>query len=402
LIFSDLNHSQLSLQDCCNDLAQHHQKKLSKVGLHKRFNENALTFLKSVLSAQMASKLDASSKMNWQPFSRVLIADSSKFNLPKRFADDYPGFGNFGVSSIMNIQYSFDLKNGNWESLELTKATQNDQSHSKKTLDRICKGDLHIRDLGFVTLEYLARIIKEEAFFLNRPHPQVKFVQCQTGEDINWTKLYSQMKGRNIHFDTMASVGLGENTINCRLIAIPVPEQVWAERVRKAVQKAKTQKRGITDEYKARCRFNIFITNTTKAILNAAAVVELYRLRWQIELVFKVWKSLLDVHKIKAVKKQRLECHLIAKFIWILIHWKIFRCIDVVVQNGSPGHACSMWKFFKEVRQHGHALRKVMNDNLSFKDWCELFIFPVIKHLLIEPKKGKKPAFQIVDRIFNP
>jgi hypothetical protein len=99
--------------------------------------------------------------MSWQPFSRVLIADSSKFNLPNQLMTDYPGFGNFGVSSIMNIQYSFDLKHGNWENLELTKATQNDQSHSKKTLDSIREGDLHIRDLGFVTLEYLTRIIEE-------------------------------------------------------------------------------------------------------------------------------------------------------------------------------------------------------------------------------------------------
>jgi len=30
---------------------------------------------------------------------------------------------------------------------------------------------------------------------------------------------------------------------------------------------------------------------------------------------------------------------------------------------------------------------------MAFKDWCEIFIFPIIKHLLIEPKKGKKAAF---------
>jgi regulator of extracellular matrix RemA (YlzA/DUF370 family) len=340
--------------------------------------------------------------MSWQPFSRVLIADSSKFNLPNQLMTDYPGFGNFGVSSIMNIQYSFDLKHGNWENLELTKATQNDQSHSKKTLDSIREGDLHIRDLGFVTLEYLTRIIEERAFFLNRPHTQVKLVQCSTGDSLNWKALHLKMMGRKSHFDTMVNVGLGRNTVTCRLIAIPVPEQVWAERIRKAEQKAKTQKSRITDEYKARSRFNIFITNAPERMLDAAAIVDLYRLRWQIELVFKIWKSLLDVNKVKAVKKDRLECQLIAKFIWILMNWKIFRCLNAVVQKDSPGYACSMWKFFKQVRQYSYALRKVMKDTLSFKEWCELFIFPIIKHLLIEPKKGKKAAFQIVDDIFNP
>ena len=401
-MFSDFDHSQLSLQDCCNDLAQQHQKSLSKVGLHKRFNTRSLDFLKAVLATQMALKLDCGEPDNWQPFSRVLIADSSKFTLPGRFMEDYPGFGNFGISSIMNIQYSFDLKHGNWENLELTKATQNDQSHSKKTLDQICKDELHIRDLAFVTREYLARIIKEEAFFLNRPHPQVKFVQCSSGETIDWVKLYQKKRGSDSPFETMVTIGTGKDAINCRLIAFPVPEHVWTERIRKAQQKAKTQKRGITNEYKVRCKFSIFITNTTKEMLDAAAVIQLYRLRWQIELVFKTWKSLLDVHKIKAVKKDRLECQLIAKFIWILLNWKVFRCIDTVIRKGSPGYACSMWKFFKQVRQYGYALRKVIKGSLAFKDWCEIFIFPIIKHILIEPKKGKKAAFQIVHDIFNP
>ena len=402
LMFSDFDHSQLSLQDCCNDLAQQHQKSLSKVGLHKRFNTRTLDFLKSVLAAQMALKLDHSGQNNWQPFSRVLIADSSKFTLPKPFMEDYPGFGNFGISSIMNIQYSFDLKHGNWENLDLTKATENDQSRSGKTLARICKGDLHIRDLGFITLEYLTKVIKEEAFFLNRTHPQVKFVQCSDGKQIDWKKLHPKMRHSKNHFETRVIVGTGKDTITCRLIALPVPEQVWAERIRKAEQKAKSQKSKLTDGYKARCKFSIFITNTTRETLNAAAVIQLYRLRWQIELVFKTWKSLLDVHKIKAVKKDRLECQLIAKFIWILLNWKIFRCIDAAIQKHSPGYACSMWKFFKQARQFNYTLRKVVKGNIGFKDWCEIFIFPILKPMLIEPQKGKKAAFQIVYDIFNP
>jgi hypothetical protein len=402
LMFSDQDHSQLSLQDCCNDLAQQHQKSLSKVGLHKRFNAGALAFLKSVLASQMALKLDNGNQNNWQPFSRVLIADSSKFTLPKNFIENYPSFGNFGVSSIMNIQYSFDLKHGNWENLELTKATQNDQGHSKKTLERIGKDELHIRDRGFITGEYLTKIVKEKAFFLNRPHPQVKLIQCSTGEALDWVKLYQKMQYSGCSLETMVTVGIGKNAIDCRLIALPVPKQVWEERIRKAQEKAKSQKSQLSDECKARYKFNIFLTNTTLEMLNAEAVVQLYRLRWQIELVFKIWKSLLSIHKVKAVKKERMECQLIAKFIWILINWKVFRCIDTAVRKDSPRYACSMWKFFKQTRRLGSTLRNVIKGNMNFKSWCRQFIFPIIKYMLIEPKKGKKAAFEIVDEIFNP
>jgi hypothetical protein len=403
LIFSDQNHSLLSLQDCCNDLAQQRQKSLSKVALHNRFNERSLDFLKGVLAEQMASKLELGTGNNWQPFSRVLIADSCKFHLPEMHIADYPGFGGRNALSLMNIQYAFDLKHGDWENLELTKATQNDQSQSKKTLDRIRKNELHIRDMGFITMPYLKKIVKEEAFFLNRLPGIWKPIQCDTEKAIDWTVRYQEMQNsKEACFETMVTIGKNKDAFCCRLIAVPVPEQVWAERIRRAQIQAKGHGWALSEEYKERCRFSVFITNVGEQVLNTDDVIQLYRLRWQIELVFKTWKSLLSIHKVKAVKKIRLECQLVAKFIWILINWKIFKHIDAFIQKNSPGYACSIWKFFKQIPWYKHALRKVVNGDISFKNWCEIFIFPIIKNLLLEPKKGKKPAFDIVFDIFNP
>ncbi|WP_412676493.1 transposase [Aneurinibacillus migulanus] len=49
------------------------------------------------------------------------------------------------------------------------------------------------------------------------------------------------------------------------------------------------------------------------------AVYALYSLRWQIEILFKVWKSIFRIHRIKKVKKERLNCHLYGTLISILI-----------------------------------------------------------------------------------
>ncbi len=401
-MFSSFDHSQLSLQECCNDLAHQHQKSLSKVALHRRFNEQSLDFLKLVLADQIAAKLELAQEKCWQPFTRVMIGDSTKFSLPEEYKAHYPGYGNF-VPAIMNMQYSFDLKQGDWENLEFTKATQNDQSHSKKTLHHIHKGDLHIRDLGYVTTDYLARVVSTKAFFINRLHPQWKPVQCDTGKPINWTALYQKMESlKDNHFETMITIKKGKDTFDCRLIAVTVPEQVWAERIRKAQIRAKSQRVTLSDEYKARCRFSIFITNVEKETLKATDIIQLYRLRWQIELIFKTWKSLTGIHQVKAVKRERLECQLLARFIWILMNWKIFRCIDTFIQKDAPGYACSVWKFFKQARLYSYAIRKVLTGKMSLDDWLEIFIYPIIQTLLVEPKKGKKAAFEIVHNIFNP
>jgi hypothetical protein len=339
LMFSSFDHSQFSLQECCNDLAQQHQKSLSKVALHKRFNQRSLDFLKSVLAEQITSKMDLEQDNCWRPFARVMISDSCKFSLPEQYKEDYPGYGNF-VSAIINIQYAFDLKHGNWENLEFTKVTQNDQGHSKKTLHLVQKGDLHIRDLGFVTLTYLAKIIHEEAFFLNRLHPQWKPVECSSGKRIDWTALRQRMqRNQRGHFETMVTIGSGKDTFNCRLIAVAVHEQVWAERIRKAQARAKSMGVSLSDEYRARCRFSIFITNVAPQTLKAMDVIQLYRLRWQVELVFKTWKSLLGVHRVKAVKRERLECQLLARFIWILMNWKYLNAwipLSKKIHKGMP------------------------------------------------------------------
>jgi regulator of extracellular matrix RemA (YlzA/DUF370 family) len=89
------------------------------------------------------------------------------------------------------------------------------------------------------------------------------------------------------HFETMITIGTGKDALNCRLIAVTVPEQVWAERIRKAQQRAKSMNVALSDAYKARCRFSIFITNVAQSTLGAMDIIELYRLRWQIEMSLK-------------------------------------------------------------------------------------------------------------------
>ena len=46
---------------------------------------------------------------------------------------------------------------------------------------------------------------------------------------------------------------------------------------------------------------------------------DIYSLRWQIEIVFKTWKSLFGINRCHNVKRERLECHRYVQLIAIFL-----------------------------------------------------------------------------------
>src|SRR5262249_2742602 len=77
----------------------------------------------------------------------------------------------------------------------------------------------------------------------------------------------------------------------CRLIAVRVPEEVANRRRQQARHKARDHGRTPAAEDLELLGWSLVVTHSTAAELTWKAVVVLYRARWQIELLFKLWKS---------------------------------------------------------------------------------------------------------------
>src|SRR5262249_48477239 len=90
--------------------------------------------------------------------------------------------------------------------------------------------------------------------------------------------------------------------VAARLIASRVPDQVVNERRRAAKKRAK--KKGYTPSktHLELLAWNLFITNVPSAIWSSITVVKAYPIRWQIELIFKSWKSYCHLATINAKK----------------------------------------------------------------------------------------------------
>jgi hypothetical protein len=133
---------------------------------------------------------------------------------------------------------------------------------------------------------------------------------------------YLRAQGENGLVDLAILLGEKER-IACRLIAVRVPEEAAARRRQRIREKARDHGREPSQEYLELQGWTIFVTNCGEELLTWKEVVVLYRARWQIELLFKLWKSHNHVAALeKGVSPQRQMAVLYAKLIGVIVqHW---------------------------------------------------------------------------------
>lgn len=406
LVFNREDHDSLSLLDLKCDFINYENCNVSREAIHKRFNPEAVAFLKDLVSKMITSHLGLAAQPFAQSccFNGIYLKDSTKFKLPAIYFNNYPGYGghNHELSSLMNIQYEYDLLSGNWTRLELTQATRNDQTESRETVDDIRPGSLNIRDLGYITATYLSAVQEKGAYYLNRLPKVGVFIMVEGKyQPLDWEALDRKMKKANLpHLEY--EVYLGEGKIQSRMVLSPVPEQVANERVRKAARGGKRTSKGyqVSKEYKTKARYNIFITNVPKEILPNEQVVDGYRLRWQVELIFKAWKSNMKVHKIKPMKRERMECQLLGKFIWILLSSKLLQAAEQNLKRPCPNQTCSLFKFLKRIKEISQQLRVVIFNRKSFINWYTQYIVQIIPYLTVEQRLNKPSSNQVLNQLF--
>lgn len=379
---------------------------VSREALHKHFTAEAVGFLKAVFAQQLSLQMDGEKgKLPGRVFfTGIHIKDSSKFSLPTSYIDDYPGYGSFNKqSALMNFQYEFDLVSMACKSMELTRATRNDQEDSKQTVERIQPGSLNIRDRGYVTTTYLTGVEERQAYYLNRlPKIGIYLPKREGGYSaLDWKELDLKMKKTGMgQLETEVYLGRKEK-LKTRMVIVPVPKEVAGERIRKAKLSGKRAKGyRLSKEYRIQAHYNIFITNVPQEVLSTEQVISAYKLRWQVELIFKTWKSNLDIHKTKPMKKERMECQILAKLIWILLNTSLLSMANKLLKGQASQKRCSYPKFFKRARKFSPVLKNKILCPRTFADWFCDSLVPIIPKLIVEKRLKQKPHDQILYELF--
>ncbi len=311
IVFGFLRKATASLNTIAQEIARLGVK-ITPQGVDERINEYTVKFMKAMyLEAfeQFKNKLALPLPI-LQQFISIFLVDSTFKELPANMAEMYPGSGGKASTASLKIQLVFEFLFGNLTQLVIEPGRAADQSYIQY-LEVVKAGSLVIMDLGYYRLASFLSIAEMGAFFLSR----YQYGTCVSSSDGSKIDLLTWMPAQNQKvLDLHVLVGANpRKQIACRLVATPVPLAVAEERRRKAKLSAAKRGRILSDDYLAFLSWTIFLTNVPETMLSASQVTQFYRIRWQIELVFKFWKSYCGLATLSAFRPERIFTELFAK-----------------------------------------------------------------------------------------
>ncbi len=310
---------------------------ISREAFHQRINEQAVSFFETMLSLAIELEIPENIELSvLDAFKRVLLFDSTSFQLPEKLAPYFKGSGGCSSNAVIKIIFGYDFKSAQFFYV-LLNGTDADHLINNGMMGKIEDNDLVLVDLGYFGVPTFTKIDDKDAFFLSRLRSYAKLYvkNKETGEleefdIVEYLKTVSD-KATEINVYLKST----EHIIQVRLIAEKVPDDVREERLRKLNKTAKKKGRQPRKQTKILKGFNLHITNALTKDLPTKNVRKFYAVRWQIELVFKSWKSNFKLDEVSGIRPERIKSMIYAKLLLIVIVTKITRLASIYVWNKS-------------------------------------------------------------------
>jgi Transposase DDE domain len=318
--------------------------------LQARFTRTAVALLQAVLWRAIEQMLSAK-RANiplLRRFNGVWLEDSTSLKLPASMAAEFPGCGGSDPEAgkaALKIYTRYRVDTATLVEMRFSEGKRQDLAAAKPWAT-LPAGALRLADMGFFDRQRLEADHAAGVYWISRL-PAGVTLQAEGDESRELHDFLGRQQDDLI--DIQVLVGKPDRhakPLSCRLVAIRCPPAIAAERRRKLHAKMKKKGGSASARQLALCDWTVMITNVPADKLSPAEVWELYRVRWQIELLFKRWKSLGGLQPSTNLKKsERVLCEIYAKLIGMLVaHWGAFL-------RGGPLDGFSLVGAIKRVMQ---------------------------------------------------
>jgi hypothetical protein len=340
LVFGWLHRPQATLDELA-DAAAHARAEVSPSAFSQRFTPQAAALLEDLLHQALHHAFAGQPLLAplLQRFQGVYVWDSTVLTLPAALATVWPGCGSGrpGGQAALKALVCLELSTGALTDLSLHAGRASDAGllPARRPLP---PGALRLADLGFFDLQVFQDYSEQGVFWISRLPTKVAVYDRQ-GQRIALADWLSRSSGTIV--DSPVQVGATQR-LSCRLVAWRVPKYVARKRQERLRKEARRKGRRVSAERLALCAWMVFITNTSAEQLSWRALWVLARCRWQIELLFKLWKSVGGVEESRGRQPWRVLCEVYAKLLGMVVQqWLLLSSgIAYLEQNTSASVRC--------------------------------------------------------------
>lgn len=319
LVFGFLGNPQATLEELTQTAAAFGVE-ISPQALDQRFTAAAAACLKQVLDAAITQVITAEpvAIALLERFTMVAVQDSSTIVLPDVLATVWHGCGGSTpthTSAALKLQVRLDMRTGRL-AIQLQDGRASDRT--AELPGPLPAGALRLADLGYWRLEALQALAQQGVFWLSRLQLQTA-VYDAAGDRREILAFLEASRTDSVEQEV--TLGLDQR-VPARLLAVRVPQDVAAVRRRRLREAARKKGRQVSAVRLALAAWTVLVTNVPADRLTLCEALVLARVRWQIELLFKLWKSHGRIDESRSTKPWRILCEVYAKLLAMLVqHW---------------------------------------------------------------------------------
>lgn len=218
----------------------------------------------------------------WLENRRICLVDASDESKPGSKGADY------------RLHYLVELFQLRMVEMHMTEAKEGEKISRFK---EIRKGDVIVGDRAYGTLKGISYVKEQEGDYLFRLRGKAFKLYLESGEEVNLPEALGYLKeGESTSLSLFYKEGKKLKPI--RICATRKSKEAQEKGIRQIKKSNSKKMRGKVSELQEAYNAYIIVCTSLPEEIEAEKIMELYRMRWQIELVFKRFKSIFDYDEI--------------------------------------------------------------------------------------------------------
>ena len=226
------------------------------------------------------------------------------------------------AKQTFHLHYAIDLFSLNCSQFNITEQSTGE---TLKNFD-VKKKDLVLADRAYATITGIEYCIEHGADFILRIKNKPFHLYNEKKENILLTDWLKTVK-EGVSETTVYFKDNKKNFQPLRICALPKTEEEIKKEEKRLRKKESKKQITISDDTKFSHHY-VFVATSLPESFSAEDILKLYRLRWQVEMVFKRYKSILGLGSIPTKIKDATEAWLDGKMLLALLIEKFLGSVD--------------------------------------------------------------------------